>query len=172
MKKRLLVLAVFLFSPFSSWATKVGKVNLQQIFFGIDEGRVIREKVKNFVVSKQMDLKKEEEKVIAAQKNFQKKSLVMSEKTKIESQNKLKNMIIGLNKKKFMLEKEVQKFGKDLRRPIENKLKEVIDKISKAEGVDLTFEVASGQLVYAKTQVDITAKVIKAYNKAYPVKKK
>ena len=48
----------------------------------------------------------------------------------------------------------------------------VIDKISKAEGVDLTFEVASGQLIYAKSQVDITAKVIKAYNKTYPVKKK
>ena len=127
MKKRLLVFTLLFFSSFSSWATKVGKVNLQQIFFGIDEGRIIRDKVKNFVVSKQMDLKKEEEKVIAAQKSFQKKSLVMSNKTKIESQNKLKNMIIGLNKKKFMLEKEVQAFGKNLRRPIEDKLKKIID---------------------------------------------
>ena len=71
-----------------------------------------------------------------------------------------------------MLEKEVQEFGKNLRRPIEDKLKKIIDKISKAEGVDLTFEVASGQLIYAKTQVDLTAKVVKEYNKAYPVKKK
>ena len=52
-----------------------------------------------------------------------------------------------------------------------NKVKIVIDNISKKEGVDLTLGATAGQLYYAKNKLDLTQKVIDEYNRLYPVKK-
>lgn len=173
MKKRslftLLLLASF---SCSSWATKTGTVSIQKIYSGISEGKSIIAKVKNFYVSKQMELKKEGEKITKAQTNFRKQSLLMNEKTKLEKQNELQNMILGFKKKEFMLQREVQGFEKSLRAPVETKIMKIIEKISKNEGIDLAFEITSGRLIYAKNRVDLTDKVIAEYNRIHPIKKK
>jgi Skp family chaperone for outer membrane proteins len=173
MKKRLfLILMLCAGFSFSSWATKTGTVSIQKIYSGISEGKSIIEKVKSFYISKQMELKKEGEKITKAQASFQKQSLLMNEKTKLEKQNELKNMILGFKKKEFLLQREVQSFEKGLRAPIEIKIMKIIEKISKNEEIDLAFEVTAGRLIYAKNRVDLTDKVIAEYNKIHPMKKK
>ena len=54
-----------------------------------------------------------------------------------------------------------------MKKPILEKLKPVIDEVSKSEKVAMTFEITSSPLVYAQDKVDITEKVIKAYDKKH-----
>ena len=130
----------------------------------------VREKVKSFHMSKQMELKKAEEKISKVHKSFQKKSMVMNEKTKMEKQKEIQAMVIELNKKKYMMEREIQAYGKNAQSPVMNKIKVIIDRVSKKEGVDFTLDSATGQLYYAKNKLDLTQKVIDEYNKKHPVK--
>ena len=163
------IIFAFLFSA-SSWGAKVGIVNLNKVVVGIKEMKGVREKLKAFHMSKQMELKKEEEKIAKIHKSFQKKSMVMNDKTKMEKQKEIQAMVIELNKKKFMMEREIQQFGKNSQAPVMNKIKVVIDSISMKEAVDFTLDTATGQLYYAKNKIDLTQKIIDEYNKKHPVK--
>jgi len=163
------VIFAFLFSA-SSWGAKVGTVSLNRVVMGIKEMESVREKLKAFHMSKQMDLKKAEEKIAKVHKSFQKKSMVMNEKTKMEKQKEIQAMVIELNKKKYMMEREIQQFGKNAQAPVMNKIKVIIDSISLKESVDLTLDTGTGQLYYAKNKVDLTQKIIDEYNKKHPVK--
>ena len=53
---------LFFFSA-STWGAKVGTVDLNRVVVGIKEMKGVREKLKAFHMSKQMELKKEEEKI-------------------------------------------------------------------------------------------------------------
>ena len=64
-------------------------------------------------------------------------------------------------------EQEIRKQEAELKKPILEKLKTVIDKISQQEKVSMTFEVSASPVVYAANKVDLTDKVIKAYDKKY-----
>mgnify|MGYP001184049743 CR=1 FL=1 len=163
------VIFAFLFSA-SSWGAKVGTVDLNRVVVGIKEMKGVREKLKAFHMSKQMELKKEEEKISKLHKSFQKKSMVMNEKTKMEKQKEIQAMVIELNKKKYMMEREIQRFGKKAQAPVMNKIKAVIDSISLKEAVDFTLDTGTGQLYYAKNKIDLTQKIIDEYNKKHPVK--
>ena len=85
------VIFAFLFSA-SSWGAKVGTVDLNRVVVGIKEMKGVREKLKAFHMSKQMELKKEEEKISELHKSFQKKSMVMNEKTKMEKQKEIQEI--------------------------------------------------------------------------------
>ncbi len=163
------VIFAFLFSA-SSWGSKVGTVNLNRVVMGIKEMESVREKLKAFHMSKQMDLKKAEEKIAKVHKSFQKKSMVMNEKTKMEKQKEIQAMVIELNKKKYMMEREIQQFGKNAQAPVMNKIKVIIDSNSLKESVDFTLDTGTGQLYYAKNKIDLTQKIIDEYNKKHPVK--
>ena len=96
--------------------------------------------------------------------------MVMNEKTKMEKQKEIQAMVIELNKKKYMMEREIQRFGKEAQAPVMNKIKVVIDSISLKEAVDFTLDTGTGQLYYAKNKIDLTQKIIDEYNKKHPVK--
>ena len=166
---RCTIIFAFLFSA-SSWGAKVGTVDLNRVVVGIKEMKGIREKLKAFHMSKQMELKKAEAEIAKVHKSFQKKSMLMNDKTKMEKQKEIQAMVIELNKKKYMMEREIQEFGKNAQAPVMNKIKIIIDSISLKEAVDFTLDTATGQLYYAKNKIDLTQKIIDEYNKKHPVK--
>ena len=74
---------------------------------------------------------------------------------------------MALQQKTMGFQKEIQNQENELKKPILEKLKTVIDKISQQEKVSMTFEVSASPVVYAANKVDLTDKVIKAYDKKY-----
>ncbi len=64
-------------------------------------------------------------------------------------------------------EKEIRKQEAELKKPIFKKLTPIIEEISKAEKVAVTFEASQSSILYVQEKVDITDKVIKAYDKKH-----
>lgn len=170
MKKILLVLVLLSLSLPAFSKILVGSVNIQQILVTVQEGTKVRDKLKKSFESKQAILKKEEEKIRKAQEDYKKQALVMNDKAKMKKEQELQKMIMDLQQKSMGYQKEIQEMEQKLKAPILDKIKEVVDEVSKEAGVDLTFEVSTAAVVYAKSQKDLTDEVIKLYDKRHPAK--
>jgi len=77
---------------------------------------------------------------------------------------------MGLQNKTMEFQKEIQKMEQEMKKPILEKLRPIIDEVSKSNKVAMTFELSAAPIVYAEAKKDITEEVIKAYDKKYPGK--
>ena len=166
--KPLILVLVLVFSLAGPlYATLVGKVDVQKILITVKEGKSVRAKLKKEFDKKQKTLKKEEGRIRKMQEDFKKQSLVMNDSAKIKKQQSIQAEIIKLQQKSMGFQKEIQGLESKLKGPILKKVRGIIQTVSKGAGVDMTFEMSAAPIVYAKDQVDLTDKVIKAYDKKF-----
>jgi len=117
--------------------------------------------------SKQKVLKKEEGKIKKMQADFQKQSLVMNKKAKEKKQRQIQESIMKIQQKATQFQNEMRAEEEKYKKPILEKIRKVIEQVSKKAGVDMTFEVSIAPVIYAKDSKDITNAVIKLYNKKH-----
>lgn len=166
MKKVLAILIASMMS-LSASATVVGKVDIQKVLLTIKQGQSVRDKLKKSFEKKQKVLKGEEAKIRKDQEAFKKQSLVMNAASKSKKENAIKEQIMKLQQKSQQFQRDIQQMENKLKRPILERVKKIITKISKKSNVDLTFESSTAPVIYAKSEKDLTAEVIKAYDKEY-----
>jgi Skp family chaperone for outer membrane proteins len=70
---------------------------------------------------------------------------------------------MALQQKTMGFQQEIQNQENELKKPILEKVRKVIEKVSKSGGYDMVFEVSTSP-IYVKEVSDITDKVVKAYN--------
>ena len=149
-----------------AWALKVGKIDAQKIMTSIKQGKKINANLKKEFESKQKLLKKDEEKLKKMRADFDKQSMVMNDKAKIKKQTAMQKLYGEYMQKREMYQQEINKKERKLKAPLLERLKGIVDQVAKKESVDMVFEVAASP-VYVKTVVDLSDKVIKAYDKKY-----
>lgn len=160
-----LVLLTFSVSSFSS--VLVGLVDIQKIITSIKEGKNVQKTLEKSFNDKKALLKKDEEKIKKAQENYKKQSMVLAEQARMTKERELQEMMMGLQNKTMEYQREIQKMEQDLKKPILEKLRPIIDEISKANKVDMTFELSAAPIVYAENKKDLSEEVIKAYDKKH-----
>ena len=167
MMKNLLVAILFTMSASAFSQVKIAVVNIQTVITSIKEGKAVMKTLESSFQSKQKILQKEEEELKKFQADFQKQDMVLSDKAKEKKREEFTQKYQALQKKTADFQKEIQKQEGDLKKPILDKLKSVIDAVSEEKKVDLTFELTSAPVIYAANKVDITDDVIKAYDKKH-----
>ena len=55
-----------------------------------------------------------------------------------------------------------------LKTPILERVKTIVDEVSKSADVELVYEAATAPILFAKTEKDLTNEVVSAYNKKFP----
>lgn len=165
--KKILALSLVMFSLSVFAEVKIAVVNIQKIITSINEGKSVMKTLEKSFKSKQAEIKKEEEAIKKLQKDYQKQNLVLSDDAKAKKEQEIRGKIQALQQKTMSYQKDIQQQEAELKKPILEKLKPVIDEVSKQEKVSMTFEVSSSPVVYAESKVDITDKVIKAYDKKH-----
>lgn len=163
-----LMLLTFSYSSFS--AVLVGLVDIQKIITTIKEGKKVQKTLEKSFNDKKAILKKEEDKIKKAQEDYKKQSMVLADAARANKERELQEMMMKLQNKTMEFQREIQKMEQDLKKPILEKLRPVIDEVSKANKVDLTFELSAAPIVYAESKKDLTDDVIKAYDKKHPSK--
>lgn len=160
-----LLLSLMLLISFAYGAEfTVGVVNIQKVITNIKEGKDVMGQLEKSFKTKEKEVKAEESKIKALQEKYKKQSALLSDEAKLKKENEIRGKIAALQKKTMSFQKDIRKQEAQLKKPILEKLKPIIDKVSQDEGVSMTFEVSSSPVVYAKKQIDITKKVIKAYD--------
>ncbi|MBL6989810.1 MAG: OmpH family outer membrane protein [Bacteriovoracaceae bacterium] len=167
----IVILSFFFVLPVFAKIT-IGTVDMRKVITTVAEGKNIKSKLEVFFEGKQKLLKAEEKKIKKLQEEYKKQSLVMSEKAKQQKQTKLQELMIKIQQQSMSYQKEMQSLEEKYKRPLLVKVNSVIEAISKKQGVDMTFEISATPVLYAKNKKDLTASVIKAYDKKHPFKKK
>ena len=163
-----LVLLTFSFSSFS--ATLIGLVDIQKIITNIKEGKGVQKTLEKSFNDKKALLKKDEDKIKKAQEDYKKQSMVLAEAARANKEREMQEMMMKLQNKTMEYQREIQKMEQDMKKPILDKLRPIIDEVSKANNVDMTFELSAAPIVYAANKKDLTDDVIKAYDEKHPGK--
>ena len=165
--KILLFIAILSLSSNTFSAILVGKVDIQKILLSINEGKAVRTKLKKVFDKKQKILKKDESAIKKLQKDFQKQSLVMNAKAKAKKERDIQGKMIKLQQKSQSFQKEIQGMELKMKKPILDKVRTIITTVSAKAKVDLTFEISTAPVLYAAKEKDLTAEIIKLYNKKH-----
>lgn len=169
MKFIIALLALALSLP-SFASTLVGLVDIQKVITSIKEGKAVQKNLEKSFNDKKVLLKKDEDKIKKAQEDYKKQSMVLAEAARMNKERELQEMMMGLQNKTMEYQREIQKMEADLKKPLLEKLRPIIDEVSKANAVAMTFELSAAPIVYAEAKKDITEEVVKAYDKKHPGK--
>lgn len=169
--KFILALMLVTFSlPSLATDVLVGLVDIQKIITSIGEGKSVQKKLEKAFNDKKAVLKKDEEKIKKAQEDYKKQSMVLAEAARANKEREIQEMMLKLQNKTMEYQREIQKMEQDMKKPILEKLRPLIDEISKENKVTMTFELSAAPIVYAENKKDLSEDVIKAYDKKHPAK--
>lgn len=168
--KFVLVTLVALFSFQSFAEVSVGLIDIQRVISTIKEGKAVQTKLEKAFNDKKVILKKDEDKIKKSQEDFKKQSMVLAEAARANKEREMQEMYMALQNKTMEFQKEIQEMEQTLKKPILDRLRPIIEDVSKTTNVDLTFELSAAPIIYAKKKVDISDDVIKAYDKKHPGK--
>jgi len=168
-RSRLILMVVLVVFSFSTWANAfvVGTVDIMKVLTTVAEGKRVRDQLEKEFKKKQNILKTQEEKIQKAQNDFLKKQKIMNETARQKKEDEIRQQIMSLQAQKGEFQKDIQETEAKLKKPMFDKLKPIINEISKKVGVDVTFEASSSPIVYAKQTKDITDQVIKMYDQKH-----
>ncbi len=169
MKSIIALLALVLTLPVFG-ATLVGLVDIQKVITNIKEGKGVQKTLEKSFNDKKAILKRDEDKIKKAQADYKKQSMVLAEAARMNKERELQEMMMSLQNKTMEYQREIQKMEADLKKPLLEKLRPIIDEVSKANAVAMTFELSAAPIVYAEAKKDLTEEVIKAYDKKHPGK--
>lgn len=148
----------------------IGLVDIQKIITTIKEGKNVQKQLEKSFNDKKAILKKDEDKIKKAQEDYKKQSMVLAESARANKEREIQEMMMKLQNKTMEYQREIQKMEQDLKKPILEKLRPIIDEVSKENKVAMTFELSAAPIVYAEAKKDLTDDVIKAYDKKHPGK--
>lgn len=166
--KALIATLAFVMTTSAFSAVTVGKVDVQKVLITVNQGVAVRDQLKKSFDEKQAILKKEEDSIKKLQDDYSKKASVINDKEKAKKEREIQEKIIAIQQKTAGFQKEIQDMEQKLKTPILERVKSVVDEVSKASDVDLVYEAATAPILYAKSEKDLTDEVVKAYNKKFP----
>jgi len=167
MMKALVALMVLAISSPVFADVVVGKVDVQKVLVTVNQGVAVRDQLKKSFEDKQKVLKKDEDAIKKLQEDYQKKAAVINDTEKAKKEREIQEKIIAIQQKTATFQKEIQDMEQNLKTPILERVKNIVDDVAKASGVDFVYEAATAPILYAKSEKDLTDDVIKAYNKKH-----
>ena len=164
--KNLLVFGL-LFSSLTASAMNIGRVDVQKVLLTVKESKKVKDKLQKEIDKKQAQLKKEEGALVKEKEKFEKQAMVMNEKTKQQKGQALQKKFYAFQQKMQQYQGELAKMEQVAKGPILNKIKEVVEAVSKSKKLDWTYETSTTPILYISKVTDITEDVIKAYDKKH-----
>lgn len=163
MKKNLLLI-IFILSSIGFAQTKIGYIDSDTIMDQLPDVQDVRQKLDALIQEWQADLSKLEKEWKSKYDDYEKRKLIMSDQTRIETEQQLvqlENKIREFRDKKFGSNGELFLKQDELMKPIQNKIFNAIKEVALEEDLDFVFD-RSGDIMilYAKEKYDISAKVL------------
>ena len=151
-------------SSFSFAQLKIGYVDSDTILDNSPDMQEVRQKIDGMIQEWQTELRKMESDLKAAQDDYDKRKLIMTEETSADALAQIRKQekeIGDYREKKFGANGELFQKQDELMKPIQNKILNIIKDLAEEEELDYVFD-RSGDIMflYAKPDYDLTSKVI------------
>ena len=144
---------------------RVAVFDTQKALQTVQDGKKAIQKLKSEWKTREARLLKEREKIEKAMEDFRKQSTVMGTKAKEKKEMEIRQKMMVLQEKSVKASKEFQKKEHEFTKPILEKLKVHVEKISREKKYSLVLDTTRSTVLFVLPENDITDEVIKAYDK-------
>ena len=165
-----LFLAVIFVSCFGHYAfcadtCKIGVVDTQKLQEKSEVFQKIRDKLAQKIEPLQQKLNNEKEEIGKLEEEFKKQSMLLSLDAKEDRFRELEKKKRHFKYSYEEFKQEMRNAEEDSKRVVYRDLQKVVLKIGKAEGLSLIIDKTMSGLIYSDDKLDITDKVIEAFDK-------
>lgn len=162
--KKILLLFVFIFYSVGFAQLKIGYIDSDTIMDQLPDVQDVRQRLDALIQEWQAELNKLERDWKSKYDDYEKRKLIMSDQTRIETEQQLvqlENRITEFRDKKFGANGELFQKQDELMKPVQNKIFNAIKEVAQEEDLDFVFD-RSGDIMilYAKDKYDISTKVL------------
>lgn len=166
--KKILISTVIFFATvgfgYGADVAKIGIVDFQKILRTSSAGKKAQIEINKKGQAMEAELKTKGDSIKSQQESFNRESLVMSREMREQKERELRIMINDFKtlQKKYM--NEFNGFEKQIVQSIRNEIQMLVEALAKKEGYLLVLEKREGGLLYYPNTLELTDKIIMAYN--------
>ena len=165
MKKMFIGLGLLLAASFAHGAdAKIAFVDMQKAIQSTAAGKKAKTELEGEFNKKKKELEKKEADLKKMGEDLERKKSVLSEEVLGKKQAEFQEEMMKYRDVVGKSQVEIQKKERDLTAPILEKMKKTIEKVAKEKGYTVVLE-NSAMVLYASADSDMTADVIKTYEK-------
>lgn len=162
MKQCVLILIALAFSATTAMAGGIAYVDLQKALNTSAPGVAAKQEISEQVKKYEVIVKEKQDALLALKEELEKQSALLSEDARAQKMRDYQQQGKDLERFTKDIQDELQQKDNDFTNRILTELSEVIDEIGAAEDYDLILERTG--ILYTADRIDITQKVIDAYN--------
>ena len=155
---------LFVTSMAQAAETKIGFVDMQKAIQSTAAGKKAKTELEGEFNKKKKELEKKEADLKKMGEDLERKKSVLSEEVLGKKQAEFQEEMMKYRDVVGKSQVEIQKKERDLTAPILEKMKKTIEKVAKEKGYTVVLE-NSAMVLYAAADSDMTADVIKTYEK-------
>jgi outer membrane protein len=149
---------------FAQSAGKIGYIDLQRVIRESQAGKAARAAFESEFQQKKSIIEQKKKQLDSMKQEFLSKASVMDQKARAQKAEEIDKLEKELNRKRDDFRDELQKRDFELTQKILTELESVIKEVGSSQGYALIFEKTEAGIVYAANGVDLTDKVIEAYD--------
>lgn len=151
---------------------KIGTIDFQRILDVSSAGKFAQAELNKQAKKLDADLRAKGKAIQAMKDKLDKELLVIDKEVREERQREIRIKINDLKTLQVKFQRDMRAAEAKMVHNIQNDLTAVVAEMSKKEGFLLVLDKKAGGVVYAPESIDITDRVIKAYNLYYAEKMK
>lgn len=159
------LVAIFLAAtPAFAADAKIGYVDLQKALNLSEAGKGAKEEIQSKVKEYETEVQKRQEELKRMKQELEKQAVLLSEEARSKKEREYQQELKDFQRFTKDIQDELKQKDADFTRRILEELFVIIKEIGQKEGYTMVLEKTESSILYADEKIDITGKVIKAYN--------
>lgn len=162
----ILVVVAYAFPAFAADIAKIGVVDFQRVLLESAPGKAVQETIQTRGRQMESDLRKKGEELEQMTEQFSRDAMVMSRDKREEKQREMEIKRYDFQSLQKKYQSEIRELENRMIEKLKGEIFEITEDLGQKEGYLMIIE--QGAVVYSPAAIDVTDKVIEAYNKAFP----
>ena len=151
---------------------RFGVVDMQQVILAVEEGKQARQKLEREIKAKEKLLKQSRTELEQLNKELQSQAALLSDAAKFKKQQKFQEKFLSLRNAEMEFQVEIKRKEQQATKKIASNVAQLVEKLAQQLRLVAVFETNSAGLLYVRNPVNLTERVIEAYDKKFATSKK
>lgn len=143
---------------------RIGYVDLQRALNDTDDGKRAKARLKGIFDRKQKELDAKQNELKKMKEDLDRQRSILDPKAAGHKERELQEKFVALQGLYLKHQKELSEEEGKLTRDIFKRMQTIIAVIAQAEGLGFVFEKSEANLLWAKSEFDLTSQVVRRYN--------
>ncbi len=149
---------------YAQGTTKLGVIDLQRVIRDSKAGKAAKSAFESEFQRKKQIIESKQSQLESLRRDFIQNAPVMNDTTRKQKAEQIDKLDKDLNRTRQDFRDDLQRKDLELTQQILQDLESILQNIGQTDGYTMIVEVTEGGVVYANTAIDVTPKVIQAYD--------